>query len=158
MFSAVKSWIMGGWQQLALGLALVMIVGGAAYIRGHSDGENSVLAGEAKANAQALATFKSETKDMLAKAAADAFTDFKAKIDAMSKIVDQLKHEQEVSHANADALAAAMRGRFTLSPDERVRLECIRRPSDARCNAAGASVPSVRPAVPDQARRSSAPG
>jgi hypothetical protein len=38
--------------------------------------------------------------------------------------------------ANGRALSAALRGRFVLSPDERVRLECLRRPDDPRCTAA----------------------
>jgi len=50
---AVLSWFVSGWQQLALGLALVAGLSGWAYVQGRVDGSNAILAGEAKGNAEA---------------------------------------------------------------------------------------------------------
>jgi len=66
----------------------------------------------------------------------------------MGQVTNDLAHQQEITHANAQTLADAMRGRFSLTPDERLRLECVRRPSDSRCDAAGGADQTVRPAVP----------
>ena len=145
MLKTFFGWFTAGWQQLLLGLALVGVCSGLAYIRGHADCENAILAGEAKANAQALVTFQGAVNGMVDKAGKDAFADFDARLATMGKVANTLSHDQEVSHANAQTLATALRGRFTLSPDERLRLECIRRPADARCAAPAAA--AVRSAI-----------
>jgi len=145
---AVLSWFVSGWQQLALGLALVVGLSGWAYVQGRVDGGNAVLAGEARGNAEALAVFKGETRAVIAGATKDAFADFDAKLQIMGRVTNDLAHQQEITHANTQTLADAMRGRFSLTPAERLRLECVRRPSDSRCDAAGSADQTVRPAIP----------
>lgn len=144
----VFSWFVSGWQQLALGLALVVALSGWAYVQGRVDGSNAILAGEAKGNAEALAVFKGETRTVIEGATKGAFADFDAKLQIMGQVTDDLAHQQEITHANTQTLANAVRGRFSLTPDERLRLECVRRPSDSRCDAAGSADQTMRSAVP----------
>lgn len=145
---ALVSWFTSGWQQLLLGLVLVTGLSGWAYVQGRIDGGNAVLAGEAKANAKALEIFKGETKEVIASATKDAFADFNQKLGVMGQVADQLSQQQEIAHANVLTLSDAMRGRFSLSPSERMRLECIRRPTDPRCIVADSTGAPVRSSVP----------
>ena len=133
---ALLSWFVSGWQQLALGLALVTALSGWAYVQGRIDGGNAILAGETKDKAEALAGFKSQTKTVVVGATKGAFADFDAKLQIMGQVTDNLAQQYEITHANAQTLADAMRGRFSLTAAERLRLECVRRPSDGRCGAA----------------------
>lgn len=142
----ILGWFSAGWQQLAFGLALVGICSGFAYTRGHTDGENAILASETKAYATALTNFHGKVDTMVAKASADAFKDFDARMTAMQTMTAQLSHDQEIINANAQTLAGALRGRFALTPGDRLRFECIRRPADARCaTAAGTALPASFP-------------
>jgi len=145
---AILSWFVLGWQQLALGLALVVGLSGWAYVQGRADGGNAILAAEAKGNAQALEIFKGQTKTVIADATKDAFADFNAKLGVMGTVAKQLSTQQEIAHANVVTLSDAMRGRFSLSPSERLRFECIRRPADPRCVSASPADATVRSAVP----------
>jgi len=146
MFKSIIGWLTAGWQQLAVMAAVVVAASGVSLVYGIDVGRNAVLAGEAKANAEALRSFKSRVDDMLAEASRQITDDFNARLRALDDVAGKLRKNEEVSNANAEALGHALRGRFVLTPDERLQFECIRRPADPRCTATPGA--PVRAAVP----------
>jgi len=146
LFGAIGSWFAGGWQQLVAGVALTAVVSAGAFFYGVSVGKDAVLAGEAKSAKQSLEVFRGEVDTMIAKAANDAFGDFDDRLQALDQTTQNLREIGARQNDNAQALASTLRGRFVLSPDERLRFECIRRPLDARCTAATGA--TMRTAVP----------
>jgi|WetSurMetagenome_2_1015567.scaffolds.fasta_scaffold339761_3 hypothetical protein len=145
-WQAVSGWVMGGWQQLVTGIAVAAIASAATFVMGINLGKDIVLAGEAKAAKQSLEVFRGEVDTMISKATVDAFGDFDDRLKALDQTTQTLNEIGARQNDNAKALAGTLRGRFVLSPDERLRFECIRRPLDARC--ASTSGQTVRPAVP----------
>jgi len=146
LFKTVWGWVSGGWQQLVLGLAITAAVSGWAYVQGRIDGGNTILAGQTKAYADALKDFRGSVDGMVKQATDDAFSDFDDRLQSIDRVANDLRNMEVIQNANAQKLAGAMRGRFVLTADERLRFECVRRPADARC--AAAPSPTVRAAVP----------
>jgi uncharacterized protein YukE len=126
---------------IAGALAASIVIGLSGYFYGHSQGYNSALAEQAETIKAALDDFQTRVAESADKATREALEEFKQKTALLGEVTEKIQKAQGTINAAASKLSASLRnGMCVLTPQQRMLLECVRRPNAAGCSASAPAV------------------